>query len=441
MTAHRPSPVRALGALALAWLAAPGPANAAGFAMLEYSARGVGLARAGGTANATREAATLFWNPAGMSLLRGSRVQVGATGLALRSRFSDQGSSRSVASAQGPVTLPAGPEDEQSEVQVVVPSLYWVTEVSPRLHLGIGMFSDFGLATEYHPAWAGRYQALKTDLRTFTINPSLAWRINPAVSVGVGLNASHAAAELTSAVPLADAAGAALPDALATVTGDDWSYGFNLGVLWQMGGDTRLGLAYRSKQDHDLSGSFRLTGAGALSRRVAARSGLNLPDTLMLGGHHRLDSAWSLMADLVWTRWSRYRDTRIRFADGTPDQVTSHRWGDSWQVMAGLEYRAGDHWTLRTGAGWDQSPVPDAQHRTPRMPDNDRRWLAAGLSWHPTPRLRVDLGYAHLFIERAAVDNRLDLGPAQAPGLFVDHLLGNFDSAADLLALQLDLRF
>ena len=315
-------------------------AQGAGFTLFEHSAKNMGRAYAGGASNAGRDPATLFWNPAGMTLVPGIQAQAGATAFTFTSEFSNSGSTQTLLTPAGSMTVPSSGREDDGGTDAVVPHFYLTSQLTERLNVGIGLFAPFGLKTEYASDWVGRYHALKSELTNININPSLAYRLSDRLSVGAGVSASYLDSELTRAVFLADpASGAQLPDAHVKLKGDDWSYGFNLGLLYELDADTRLGLAYRSRIDHTLEGHSTLSGAGPYSGSAGIRTNLTLPENLMLSGHMRLNDRWALMADIIWTRWSRFDELRIRFDDGTPDDVTVQDWEDSWRYTLGAEYR------------------------------------------------------------------------------------------------------
>lgn len=56
------------------------------------------------------------------------------------------------------------------------------------------------------------------------------------------------------------------------------------------------------------------------------------------------------------------------------------RFEDTWRAGLGANYRLDERRKLRLGTAWDLSPVRD-EFRTPRLPDEDRAWAAAGFEW------------------------------------------------------------
>lgn len=134
-----------------------GNAYAAGFALNEMSAAAIGNAFAGAGATAD-DASTVYYNPAGLSRMKGR--QFALTGSAIRPsiRFNNQGST----TASGAPLHGGNGGDAGS--WAAIPGLYYATDLVPNLRFGIGLQSAFGLKTEYQNGWAGRYQALNSEL-------------------------------------------------------------------------------------------------------------------------------------------------------------------------------------------------------------------------------------------------------------------------------------
>ena len=60
--------------------------------------------------------------------------------------------------------------------------------VSDNLWGGIGIFSRFGLGNSYPTNWPGRENLKYVSLKTVSLNPNLAFKINDNLSLAVGLD-------------------------------------------------------------------------------------------------------------------------------------------------------------------------------------------------------------------------------------------------------------
>ncbi|MGH8193378.1 MAG: OmpP1/FadL family transporter, partial [Woeseiaceae bacterium] len=157
---------------------------------------------------------------------------------------------------------------------------------------------------------------------------------------------------------------------------------------------------------------------------------VSLPDTASVSMFQRLSHNISVVGDVSWTDWADIPELRVKFSNPlAPRSAEVLNWDDSWRLSAGVIVDLNERWTVRSGYAYDESPVPDAGVRTSRLPDNDRQWLALGVSHRFNESITVDLGYAHLFIRDTAIA-RL--------GSTANLLDGNFDSDADVVSLQVN---
>ena len=211
---------------------------------------------------------------------------------------------------------------------------------------------------------------------------------------------------------------------------------------------TRLGLGYRSKVSHELSGSvhFELDSAGvgaALSGATGAfvdtgaKASFTAPESVSFGIYHEITPKWALSGEVAWTHWSRFNELRIRFDNpAQSDSVTDESWTNQWFYALGVTYRPNQRWTWRAGVAYEDSPVPD-RTRTPRIPGNDRFWLAFGGRYQVLPNFDIDFGYTHIFAE----DGDIDLTTSGTGNTFRGNLSGTFENAIDIVTVQAKYRF
>ncbi len=181
----------------LAFAAVAGQASAAGFQLLEQNASGIGNAYAGSAAVA-ENASTIFFNPAGMTQLQAREASVGLSLVRPTFKFSNQGSSTGALSGSG--------TGNDAGSWAFIPNGYLSWGLSKDLYVGVGFGAPFGLVTEYDNPWLGGAQAIKFDIKTYNINPSVAYRINDKVSVGGGLNCQRMEAEYVRLATVTSAA-------------------------------------------------------------------------------------------------------------------------------------------------------------------------------------------------------------------------------------------
>src|SRR5690606_10949773 len=136
--------LKTLSALILG-LGTMGIAHGAGFQLLEQNASGLGSAYAGSAAIA-EDASTVYYNPAGMTMLPGMNVSAGAVAIKPSFKFSNGGTT-------GPTQfggLPTGgPDGGDAGTWAAVPNAYFTWQVNQRIWLGLGVGAPFGLMTDY----------------------------------------------------------------------------------------------------------------------------------------------------------------------------------------------------------------------------------------------------------------------------------------------------
>ncbi|MGR5542607.1 outer membrane protein transport protein, partial [Vibrio campbellii] len=74
----------------------------------------------------------------------------------------------------------------------VVPAGYYLSPINDKWAWGIGMFTTYGVATDYPDDIAAGDMAGDTSLVSVNINPSIAYRVNDNFSIGAGLNLVYA---------------------------------------------------------------------------------------------------------------------------------------------------------------------------------------------------------------------------------------------------------
>jgi long-chain fatty acid transport protein len=458
-------------------MAATSGADAAGFGLRETTASYLGTALAG-YGSAKEDVSAMFMNPATMATIKDSTVDAHATFIAPSIKFT-QSEARVLA---GGVAAPAfvnttGGTGGDSGRSAVVPAIYAMWSARPDLKLGVNMTVPFGLKTEYDRNWAGRYRALRSEIRSMNINPSFAYTVpkhltlgSGKLSVGAGVQIQYIQAKLSRMVDFAGlanlgifnavpAAGLPIPsqslDVVSDVIGDDWSYGANLGFLYEFTQATRLGVFYRSSISHKLVGKVGTENRAAaiavvngISPLVAAglnagtpntgdkaSAPLQTPESVGASFTHEINKDWAVMGDLVWTHWSRLKNLRIDYArTGVNSSSEPLNWKDTVFASFGGTYKPHDDWKLKLGVAFDQGAA-DAD-RSPRLPDINRYWLSAGADWNPMHRLNLSLAYSFIFSKDAGIAMNADLANRGT-----NSLKGSFKSKVHLVGVRASYSF
>jgi long-chain fatty acid transport protein len=390
-------------------------AVAGGFAIGTQSGSGTGNAFAGGAA-AADDASVAWSNPAGMSLLPAGKQVAGALHILKPSfKFTNNGSTGVFAGA-------GTGEGGDGGDWAFVPNGFFTIDINPKMRFGLALNAPFGLKTEYDSGWRGRLTALLSEVKSVNINPSVAYKVSDTVSIGAGVSVQKLDAKLTNDATV-------LGLGIVTIDADDVGYGFNLGAMFQPSPSTRIGAHYRSSIKYDLEGTLSASLSAPAGSNIKAD--LKVPDSFSVSAFHALDSKWELMGDITWTGWSSVQQLAIVRTSGAMAGATfttlQFQWDDTWRYGVGANYKWDNQTKIRFGLAFDETPTKDAT-RTPRLPDQDRTWVAFGVQFRPSKTGILDVGYAHEFIKNANVNT----SGAPAPGT----LVGTFKNKADIFSIQ-----
>jgi long-chain fatty acid transport protein len=433
-----------------------GTASAAFFQLQENSASGVGNANAGAAASA-EDASTIWYNPAGMVRLSGSQAVVAGHYINPSSKFSKTSATLSPTLGGGNIS---GGDGGDAGDGAFVPNFYYAQPLGERTMFGIGVNVPFGLATDYEDDWVGRYHADFSEIQSVNVNPSISYRMNDQFAVGAGLNVQRIEATLTNAVDYGSICavvpgvqGCEAPGALdghARLEGRDTSFGYNVGVLWQFTPTQRLGFAYRSKIEHSLKGTSDVTAPNATAATTAAaigvadsavRANVTLPESIALSSFHQLTPQWALMADITRTRWSRVPELRIDFTETTQaDSVITLDLKDVNRYSIGATYAPGGAWSYRVGIALDESPTPNPEARTPRLPDADRLWMALGANYRMSRNATLDFALVHIDVDNMEINKQAGTA-ATDENFFRGTLQGSYEASVTIFSVQGSWRF
>lgn len=396
---------------------------ASGFAIIENSASGMGQAFAGAAAVA-EDPSTVFFNPAGMMYLEGTQITAGMHIVDSNAKFNDKGS-----------TPAGGGSGGNAGDTFFIPNFYYVRDFGDKYKIGLGVNAPLGLGTEYKNDWIGRYASTESELKTINFNPSIAFRASEKLSIGLGMDIQYIEATLKGNVYQAPLN---MTDGKVKVNGDSWGLGFNGGFIYEVTPATRLGLHYRSKISQTLKGTTKFKNMHALlggDRKTRVEAHIDTPATFSASMTHQLNDRLTLLGDVTFTEWSNFQELEITKSDGTPAVPTvEEKWDDSYRVSIGMKYQYNKQWILRTGIAHDETPIDD-KYRTSRIPGDDRTWLSFGTSYSPSDSLTIDVGYSHLWVEDAKIDEEYALLTGTG------ELKGKYDSDVDILSVQATWKF
>ena len=326
---------------------------AAGFQLSEQSAIQMGRAMAG-AGIVGDDLSAVHYNPAGMTLLSGTRMQATGTWVAVNLDYEGNYGQSENGRLKGQ-TIPAG---------------FITHQINDSLWAGLGLTVPYGMGTEYGEGWEGRERGTESMILTFDINPNLAWKVNDKLSVGGGISLQYAKAEL----------GMGMGPMQANVKGDSWAWGWNVGLMFQPVETVRLGLAYRSHIAHNAEGHTDVKGLQNLTSDMKVR--IKTPDTVTLSAtweatdagpsgptSARSTSRTSTSTPPHWTHTPTFPSKTTGTTRGsspsvpTTSSTASGLSAAAWPTTRGL---------LKTSTAWPSFPTPTASGSRAAPPTSTR---------------------------------------------------------------------
>ncbi|QIF94730.1 long-chain fatty acid transporter FadL [Proteus vulgaris] len=385
-------------------------AGAAGFQLNEYSTSALGRAFSGEGVIAD-DASVGSRNPAALTMFDRPEFSVGA--IHINPSVDIKGKS--------PLT---GASTNAGDIapSALVPNIHFVAPINDKWAIGASGTTNFGLATDFKKDYAAGIIGGKTDLKTMNLNLSAGYRVNNQFSVGLGLNALYADAEITRhAGELPGMLGLPVsPSArVAQLKGDAWGFGWNAGLLYEFDEGNRVSFTYRSKvkvkfkdgeYQNDLPPMPALDAMGIIGTNgetIKGKLDLNLPEIWEFAAYHRVAPKWAVHYNFAYTSWSSFEELKAtRKSDGQQLFRKEEGFRDAWRVALGTTYYHDDNWTFRTGIAFDDSPVP-ADKRSISIPDQDRFWLSAGTTYAFNKDMSVDVGLAYMHGKKVTIKEKL----------------------------------
>lgn len=377
-------------------------ALASGFNLKEQSAAAQGNAFAGATAGA-EDISYSFFNPAGLTRHKGTKISVGGTWIAPRSRAKR---------AHADTVIPG---DDFPGFQVRLYRRYcsfcrcagdvYVQTAGrpfyPRPVAECSLWHDYQIQRSL-----GRpFSRTLSKVTTVTLTPMIAYKATDELSLGAGFQMQYIKATLRNGVRVPNPyTGGVLPgvEDKARLEGDTFDIGYQLGALYELTPQTRFGIGYRSQIKHKLKGDIEFDGLmrDLASQDISAR--LTTPANLTIGAYHDINDKWAVMGR-VRTHLLVFSLEELRIkGDKGLDNVTQEKWKDTTFYSIGASYKVDDQWKLRAGFAVDQSAVGQ-EYRTPRIPDADRLWYSAGVEYKYDDKWTFNVGYTYIRADKGKV--------------------------------------
>ncbi len=320
-------------------------------------------------------ASAIYYNPAGLAQLAGANFRGGLNTLYYEPTYQPPSgaanSGRTYYSSQDWAYLPQG-------------FLSYTAKGAP-LSFGLGVYAPFGGKITWPEDTGFRSVAISGSLQYITINPVVAVKLSPGLSVGGGVMINYGNIILDQGLLSTPA-----PQTnYFKFTGDGWSVGYNAGVLWQPLPQLSFGANFRSSARISFDGNteFQLQQHPYYSpTQRDASAGFNFPLTTVFGVSYRPTPKWNIEFDANYTDWRSFGTVTIQQAPpavSNPFQqnvTVNLDWQASWMYELGVTRYFENGWHVSGGYVFNENSVPDTYY-TPLAADLDRNFLSLGAGY------------------------------------------------------------
>jgi len=392
-----------------------GLSHASGFAVYTQSASA--LAQGNAVTAHQDEPSAVFFNPSLIGKLPGTQFQIGSTFIHFSRDFESN----------------TGGENKSASADFFPSALFVTHHLTDNITFGLGIFSPFGLGTDWGQIWEGRYISTNSELETININPVVNLRITEKLSVAFGIDYIDLDATLEKNLYLSP-----LPDGYQTFSGKGDGWGYNLAASFELTDKTTLGVHYRSDVQIDLNGeaTFVLPKGTPSSivtalRNSSARSSITLPRQAQLGLAYQFTDKLITEIGVRWEDWSSFKSLVINLDTGLTNE-TERNWKDVYAFNIGSKFSIIENFSLMGGYIFDTNPAPDSTF-DPAIPTANAHIFAFGCEYLLNT-WKIALAYGFQHFKPRDKNNSIGLNSGKTAN-------GNYQSDGHMLALSLVYRF
>jgi long-chain fatty acid transport protein len=372
----------------------------------------------------------IYYNPAGITQLEGNELRGGLYGIYLDSSFSPPSSAPN-----------HGHTYDNQDNYAVVPQIFYTytpTNMPIPVSFGLGVYAPFGGKSSWPQDTGFRSVAIGGSLTYVTINPVVAVKLPFNLSIGAGAMVNYANMDLDQGLSIHQ-----LPSTnFFRFTGDGWSVGYNLGVLWQPIDQISIGATFRSSAPVTLDGQTSVEKQPTTPEtQQPAQADFRFPFTVVCGLSYRPTPKWNIEFDADYTDWSSFGSNHIHQVNPpqnfAPDVYLKLYWQPSWMYEFGVTRYFDSGWQVSAGFVYNENSVPNAYY-TPLAADMDRYFFSAGTGYKGK-HFNFDIAYQFGYGPTHTVTGSQ---PSSIPGVTTGQTAnGNYDFISHAVMVSLGWRF
>jgi long-chain fatty acid transport protein len=332
-------------------------------------------------------------NPAAMALFDKTELSLGFESITSMIEVKD-----ATYSSLGSGSVSVADTDDVGDTSIA-PNIHLIVPVNDKFAWGVDAYSNFGTKTEFDDTYTASEYGGLTDVMSINFGLAGSYRLNDQWSFGAGLDLIYGQGTMkrTGSATIPGVTGA---DLVNVDEADGWAVGFNVGTVYELDENNRFGFSYRYSPE--------LTAKDDKGQEIT----LPLPDMAEFSGYHKIeDTKFAVHYSVQWIGWGAFDQIDFKNLQGSPlgsSYEKQYQWQDGWHYAIGGTYYLNDTWTLRTGYMYDTSAQDELTSIS--VPDSDRQWFSAGLTYHIDDKSNVDFGFTYLIGDDVQVNESTVVG-------------------------------
>lgn len=341
------------------------------------------LAQAGAGSVSSDDISAAYLNPATMSWMAGSGVQLNGGITFLDVGFLPTGGTKTVGSRTGAFS-------PFSAYGV------WMPKSLPGVSFGLSVNSPYSYAVQWPANWSGAFVNQSFFINSMFISPSVSVRIGDQLSLGGQLSLGRVNVSSSRALNRLSGANNTLPS--ESLVGQSNTVSGNVGLIWKPSTKLTLGASYVfTLQSLDIQGEATFAVPLSLEDFYPTTTfSLSLPTTnrLRVGFSYEVDSTWTLCLDVQREQWEILDTLRIQFENNTA-LLTNRREAWEWKSITQLHiasrWKLGRKMQVQTGLAWNPTPVNN-NRLSPQLPSGSVWVVGLGVKWNLQEHVALQVG-------------------------------------------------
>lgn len=334
------------------------------------------------------DASSAFYNPSALALVYGNNIQIGGCAIQRYVAFQAE-----YPNAYSTLMNPS----------LITPlygyASFHLTRYSPWA-FGLAINTPFQTNVQWESDWKGRFIVQNHSISTLAIQPTLSFRFNEHLSIGIAPIYCVSGYVHTQSIQIL--APQNIDGAIAFASrGRGW--GANVGFMYRHNERFSIGINYRSAIDVQFKNgqvSFNVpTTAKNYYPNQAFETHFRLPSVVTIGLSYRPRSGVIVAADFSYIGWQVFDSITIAYTtkdenyNGYKDFMNFR---NTYNAKLGIEVMPNHGFALRAGAYYERSPVRD-EYVSPSYPDANKIALTGGFGIVISQKLFLDLAGEYSF--------------------------------------------